>query len=245
MKVIVTKSYEESCEVVGRMMIDQVKTKPASKLGLATGGTAEPIYPHLVKAYEDGEISFAEVHTVNLDEYVGIAPDHEQSYRYYMDGLLFDKINIDKANTYVAVGDNPVEEEIETFNEKLYDGKPLDFQLLGVGANGHIGFNEPGDHLIAGVHVEKLNESTIEANSRFFESAEEVPREAMTMGVGDILKAKKIALIATGESKVEVMKKLLDDDEIATGVPVTMLKTHPDTTIVIDQELADNIGYKS
>ena len=243
MKVIVTNSYAESCQVVADMIITQVQNDPTSKLGLATGGTAEKIYPLLVQAYKDKRVSFAKVSTVNLDEYVGLDPAAPQSYRNYMDGLFFDHIDIDKSRTYVPSGNNNIEAEIALFNEKLYGDKQLDLQLLGIGVSGHIGFNEPGEHLVAGVHVEKLDESTIIANSRFFTSPEEVPTMSITMGVGDIMKARRTVLIATGKNKAPAMKSLLMNDEITTAVPATVLKMHADATIVIDQELANEIGY--
>lgn len=243
MNVIVTENYEASCRTVADMFIGQIQNKPNSKLGLATGGTAENVYPFLVKAYENGKVSFADVTTVNLDEYIGIAPTHEQSYRNYMDNRLFNLVNINKANTYVASGMNDIEDEIKLFNEKLSNGGQIDLQLLGIGVSGHIGFNEPGTALTAGVHIEHLTESTIKANSRFFEDESQVPRESITMGVGDIMKAKKIVLIATGLQKVPAIKALLMDDSIYTDVPATVLKMHADTTIVIDRELADAVGY--
>lgn len=243
MKVIVTENYDESCKVTASLIADVIKKDPNAKLGLATGGTAEKVYPYLVKAYKDGEISFKGVSTVNLDEYMGIDPSSPQSYKNYMNNLLFSGIDIDLANTYVPSGKNAAEDEIKTFNEKL-GGKQLDIQLLGVGVSGHIGFNEPGEHLVAGVHIEKLDESTIEANSRFFEKKEDVPTTSITMGVGDIMKAKKIVLIATGDNKAPALKKLLLDDEVTTKVPCTVLKMHNDATIVIDKALAEKVGYK-
>ncbi|MBP3665343.1 MAG: glucosamine-6-phosphate deaminase [Tyzzerella sp.] len=243
MKVIVTKNYAESCQVVAKQIITQIKADPASKLGLATGGTAEPIYPLLVKAYQEGQISFANISTVNLDEYIGLDPSAPQSYRNYMDGLLFNHIDIDKSRTYVPSGTNDIDAEIALFNEKLAADRLIDIQLLGIGVSGHIGFNEPNEHLVAGVHIEHLDESTITANSRFFSSSEEVPTMSITMGVGDIMKARSIVLIATGKNKAPAMKRLLMDDYITPAVPATVLKMHADATIVIDQELANEIGF--
>ena len=172
-----------------------------------------------------------------------MSPENPVSYRKSMDTWLFDKINVNKENTYVASGLANVEDEIKLFNQKLYGDKLIDLQLLGVGVSGHIGFNEPHEALIAGVHTEELDESTIEANSRYFDSPNDVPRQSITMGVGDIMKAEKIVLIATGDSKVPVMKELLTNDEVKTSVPVTVLKLHRDTTIVIDEDLAKKVGY--
>ena len=245
MKVIVTKSYEESCRAAANEIITQVQKKPESKLGLATGGTAEQVYPFLVDAYKEGKVDFSRITTVNLDEYIGMDPDSPQSYRSYMACRFFGPAGIDAANTYVPSGRNKAEDEIQLFNEKLYEDKMVDLQLLGVGVSGHIGFNEPGEKLTAGVHIEKLDKSTIAANSRFFDSPDDVPKEAITMGIGAIMKAEKIVLIATGENKVPVMKALLTDDEITCKIPATMLKMHRDATIVIDAELAKAAGYQN
>lgn len=243
MKVIVTQSYVDSCKYVADQIIEMVGAKPDAKLGLATGGTAEKVYPHLVEAYKAGRADFSKVTTVNLDEYLGMSPENPVSYRKCMDTWFFDQVNIDKANTYVASGLNAPEEEIKAFNEKLYGDKLIDLQLLGVGVSGHIGFNEPGAHLVAGVHIEDLDESTIQANSRYFDSPDDVPKQAITMGVGDIMKAGKIVLIATGDSKVPVITRLLADDYVSSDLPVSVLKLHPDATIVIDRDLADKCSY--
>jgi len=243
MKVIVTKNYDESCKVTADLIVDVIKKDGNAKLGLATGGTAEKVYPYMVKAYEDKLISFANVSTVNLDEYVGIDPSSPQSYKNYMNNLLFSKIDIKPENTYVPNGKANMDDEIKLFNEKLA-GRQLDIQLLGVGVSGHIGFNEPSENLVAGVHIEKLDESTIEANSRFFEKKEDVPTTSITMGVGDIMKAKKVVLIATGLGKTNAIKALLMNDNVTTNVPCTVLKMHNDATIVIDKELANAVGYK-
>lgn len=245
MKVIVTKSYEESCQVTANMILDQVRANPASKLGLATGGTAEPVYPIMVEACKKGEVDFSQITTVNLDEYMGMDPTNDQSYRYYMNQRFFIPAGIDLARTFVASGKNDPEKEIALFNEKLYgDGHFVDIQLLGIGVSGHIGFNEPGT-MISGVHVQKLEESTIKANARFFENEADVPTEAMTMGLGDILKAGKIVLIATGANKAPALRKVLLDDEVTADVPATVLKMHRDVTIVIDEALSAEIGWKN
>lgn len=243
MNVVVTQDYKESCKYVADKIIGLVQLKPDAKLGLATGGTAENVYPYLVDAYERGEIDFSGITTVNLDEYLGVSSESPVSYRNCMNRWFFDKVNIDNERTYVANGLNDPAEEIKVFNSKLYGGSTIDLQLLGVGVNGHIGFNEPGEYLTAGVHVQLLDESTITANSRYFDSPYDVPRESITMGMGDIMKAKKIILIATGDSKVDVMTKLLKDDRVYTELPVSVLKMHRDATIVIDRDLAEKSGY--
>lgn len=245
MKVIVTNSYDETCAVIANMIKELVNAKPDAKLGLATGGTPVPIYKKLIEMNKAGEVDFSRVHTVNLDEYCGIPGTHDQSYRYFMDTNLFDHINIDKKNTFVASGMGDFEANARELEEKVREGGAADLQLLGIGNNGHIAFNEASDHLIAVAHTEKLTESTINANARFFEKKEDVPTMAITMGMGDILAAKKVVLAATGLAKVPAIKGLIMDDVITTQNPSTMLKMHEDVVVVIDRELADAVGYRA
>lgn len=245
MKVIVTNSYDETCAVIANMIKELVNAKPDAKLGLATGGTPVPIYKKLIEMNKAGEVDFSRVHTVNLDEYCGIPGTHDQSYRYFMDTNLFDHINIDKKNTFVASGMGDFEANARELEEKVREGGAADLQLLGIGNNGHIAFNEASDHLIAVAHTEKLTESTINANARFFEKKEDVPTMAITMGIGDILAAKKVVLAATGLAKVPAIKGLIMDDVITTQNPSTMLKMHEDAVVVIDRELADAVGYRA
>ena len=245
MKVIVTNSYDETCAVIANMIKELVNAKPDAKLGLATGGTPVPIYKKLIEMNKAGEVDFSRVHTVNLDEYCGIPGTHDQSYRYFMDTNLFDHINIDKKNTFVASGMGDFEANARELEEKVREGGAADLQLLGIGNNGHIAFNEASDHLIAVAHTEKLTESTIYANARFFEKKEDVPTMAITMGMGDILAAKKVVLAATGLAKVPAIKGLIMDDVITTQNPSTMLKMHEDAVVVIDRELADAVGYRA
>ncbi len=244
MKVIVTGSFDESSRMVAQRITQIITQKPAAKLGLATGGSCEGIYAHLVELYKAGQLDFSQVRTVNLDEYVGMSPDNPLSYRKYMNSNLFDHVNIDKANTYVPGGMGDPEEEIKTFRSKVREGGWADFQLLGIGVSGHIGFNEARDTLQASAHLEELDESTIRANSRYFEDESQVPRRAMTMGMGDILSAEEIMLIASGPSKVEAIRGLIMDDTVTTHNPSTFLKLHRNATVVIDRELADWVGWK-
>ena len=245
MKVIVTNSYDETCAVIANMIKELVNAKPDAKLGLATGGTPVPIYKKLIEMNKAGEVDFSRVHTVNLDEYCGIPGTHDQSYRYFMDTNLFDHINIDKKNTFVASGMGDFEANARELEEKVREGGAADLQLLGIGNNGHIAFNEASDHLIAVAHTEKLTESTINANARFFEKKEDVPTMAITMGMGDILAAKKVVLAATGLAMVPAIKGLIMDDVITTQNPSTMLKMHDAAVVVIDRELADAVGYRA
>lgn len=246
MKVIVTASYDESCEVIAKMIADLVNSKPNAKLGLATGGTPVPIYKKLIEMNKAGKVDFSKVHTVNLDEYCGIDGTHDQSYRYFMDTNLFNHINIDKNNTFVANGIGDPEANAAELESKVREGGVADLQLLGIGNNGHIAFNEANDdHLVSVAHTEKLTESTINANARFFEKKEDVPTMAITMGMGDIMAAKCVVLAATGLAKVPAIKGLIMDNNITTKNPSTMLKMHENAIVVIDKELADAVGYKA
>ena len=188
--------------------------------------------------YENKELDFSKITTVNLDEYIGLNPEHSQSYRYFMNDNLFNHINIDVANTFVPNGlAKDLEVECKEYDKRIIELGGIDIQLLGVGNNGHIAFNEPDEHLSAGTHVISLTENTIEANARFFENIDDVPRTAITMGVGGIMKAKKIILIASGESKAEAIKGLFSG-KITTENPASMLQMHRDVTVIVDKEAA-------
>lgn len=244
MKVIVTENFAESCKLVARRIADIVKEKPNAKLGLATGGTCEDIYANLVKLYHNEKLDFSDIHTVNLDEYIGMEPTNPLSYRYYMNHNLFDHVNIDKANTYVAGGMGNVEDTIDEFRAKIYEDGAPDFQLLGIGVSGHIGFNEAGEQLHSLAHVEQLDTTTIEANARYFEDKNKVPTTAMTMGVGEICAANEVWLVASGASKVNAIKGLIMEPYVTPHNPSTVLKLHQDATVVIDKALAELVGYK-
>ena len=235
MKVIVTKNYEEMCKKAARIIAAQITLKEDSVLGLATGSTPIGIYEDLVKKYEDGRLDFSEVCTVNLDEYVGLSADNDQSYRWFMNHHLFDHINIPKQYTYVPNGcaADP-EDECEDYELLIQQLGGVDLQLLGLGPNGHIGFNEPADSFEAETHVTALAESTIEANSRFFASKEEVPTSAITMGIGTIMQAKKIVLVANGESKAKAVKAMLFGP-VTPQCPASILRFHQDVTVIVDE----------
>ena len=242
MKVIVAENHEEVSRLAADILEETVRANPCCTLGLATGSSPVGMYRELSRRCREEGLDFSRVHSVNLDEYVGLAPTHEQSYRYFMDSNLFDHINIDKANTYVAKGTGDIEENLREFNAVLASSE-IDIQLLGVGGDGHIGFNEPGESLYDHAHQEVLDESTIDANARFFASRDDVPRYAVTMGVGDIMRAKRLLLIINGR-KEDAATQLLLGDRITPRCPVTLMKIHPDATVIIDRALADKIGYK-
>lgn len=244
MKLIISDSYEDSCSIAAEMIRDLIAEKPNAKLGLATGGTPVPIYQNLIQMNKDGQIDFSQVHTVNLDEYVGIEGTHPQSYRYFMDTNLFDHINIKKENTFVASGLGDAQKNAAELDEKVMENGVPDLQLLGIGNNGHIAFNEAGDFLVANSHIETLTESTIEANARFFEKKEDVPTTAITMGMKGILSSKMPLLVATGAAKAPAIQGLLTNEEITTKNPATFLKLHDNAVIIIDRELAKLAGVK-
>ena len=199
MNIIVCKNYDEMSQCAAQMISSLIKEKPNCVLGLATGSTPEGLYANLADLCAKGEISFENVTSVNLDEYYPIAPTNDQSYRYFMNRQLFDRVNIDKANTNVPDGTakDPVAES-RRYEQLVSNLGGIDLQILGIGRNGHIGFNEPDSKLMLDTHVTDLTEDTIEANSRFFASASDVPRQALTMGIGTIFKAKKIVILASG-----------------------------------------------
>ena len=242
MRVIVAQNYAEGSAAAADIIEKLVRQKPDCTLGLATGSSPVGMYRELARRCSEEGLDFSKVHSVNLDEYVGLEPTHEQSYRYFMDDNLFNHINIDKANTYVAKGVGDIEANIAEFNDIL-DKTDIDLQVLGVGPDGHLGFNEPGAVLYEKAHREILEESTIDANTRFFASKEEVPRYAVTMGMGSIMKAKTLLMIISG-SKREAAARLLMDDKIDPMCPATFLRLHRDAIVVLEKSLADEIGYK-
>ena len=244
MKVIIAKDSNKVGMKVAAEIINLLKVKKDAVLGLATGGTAEAVYPHLIKSYNKKEIDFKKVKTINLDEYKGLDGKNEQSYRYFMDKNLFEHVNIEKKNTFVPKGIGDKEKNLKEFNDKI-NKFPRDLQLLGVGANGHIAFNEPNDFLHSDALCVRLDKKTIKANSRYFKSEKQVPKEAFSMGMGGILKAKKIVIAAIGKNKASAIKELLLNDKITTKCPVTFLKLHNNVTVIIDEEIAKAIGYKS
>ncbi len=214
--------------------------KPDCVLGLATGSTPVGTYEELIRRYEQGDLDFSRVHSINLDEYRGLAGDNDQSYRYFMNTHLFDSINIDKKNTYVPDGLEPDSEKAcRDYEEIIKAHGGVDLQILGLGHNGHIGFNEPGSTFEKETHCVTLSETTRQANARFFSSMDEVPTEAYTMGIGSIMQAKKIVVIVTGEGKREIVKKAFLGP-ITPEVQASVLQLHNDVILVGDEAaLAD------
>lgn len=235
MKTIVCKTYEEMSVRAAEIVADVMKQKNACVLGLATGSTPVGMYRKLIEMNHAGEIDFSKVTTVNLDEYYPITPDNDQSYRYFMNVNLFDHVNIDKANTYVPDGTAADPDEACAAYEALVKAVgPIDVQVLGIGQNGHIGFNEPAEGLEVATHVTALTDNTIQANARFFDSAADVPTKALTMGIGTILSAKKIIILANGAAKRDAVAKMLNG-KLNTSCPASMLNLHPDVTVICDE----------
>ena len=234
MKVIINTA-ENIAALAAQQYVDLLKRKPNAILGGATGSTPLGLYAELVRLNKEGKISFKDASSFNLDEYVGLDGTHNQSYRYFMDHNLFDHIDIDKSRTRVPSG-------IDTSDPAAYDKEiaaagGVDLQLLGIGNNGHIGFNEPGTPFGSLTHIVELTESTREANKRFFASIDEVPTHAVTMGVKTVMQARSIILMAIGPAKAPIMKEMLQGP-VTEKVPASVLQLHPDVTVYMDYEAA-------
>lgn len=238
MRIIVAKTYEDMSKIAAEEVCKLVNQKPNCVLGLATGSTPEGMYKELINLYEENKVDFSKVRSINLDEYIGLNGDHEQSYRHFMDKHLFDHINIDKNNTFLPNGvAEDMEEECKRYDERIREFGGIDLQILGIGQNGHIGFNEPSESLSIATHITDLAQNTIEANSRFFDSMEQVPKKAITMGMGGIMKARKVVLLASGEKKAEIIAKLLEGN-INTKVPASILQVHNNVLVIVDKAAA-------
>lgn len=236
MKVIVEKDYDGISKIASSIIEDVVRENPNAILGLATGSTPIGTYKELIRMNKDEGLDFAHITTFNLDEYVGLDVENPNSYRYFMNTELFDHININKENTFVPDGkaDNPEEFCIE-YDKKIKSYGGVDIQVLGIGSNGHIAFNEPNEELSVGTCIVNLTKETIDANSRFFDSIDEVPKTAITMGIGSILKAKKIILLASGKNKARVIKEILNNGKLTTKLPASLLLLHDDVTFIVDE----------
>ena len=234
MKVVITKDYTEMCKRASRIFAAEITLKPDCVLGLATGSTPVGMYKELVEMYNEHRVDFSQVKTVNLDEYAGLSGDNDQSYRYFMNHNLFDHININKENTNVPNGTAAdLEAECEHYEQVVASMGGVDVQLLGIGNNGHIAFNEPCEEFPEKTHVVNLTQNTIEA--RFFASMDDVPKKALTMGIGTIMKAKKIVLLANGAKKAQTIYDTVYGP-ITPKVPASILRLHPDVTIFVDEE---------
>lgn len=232
MKVVKVNSYEEMSLYIAERIANLVNEKPCSILGLATGSTPVGAYEKLCEMYKNGKVDFSGVTTFNLDEYYPISPDDKNSYRYFMEENLFSKVNIKKENINIPKGDAADALcECKAYDEKLERSGGIDLQILGIGVNGHIGFNEPAEFLYSGTHLTELAKETISSNARFFESLAQVPTQALTMGIGSIMKAKSIIIAANIKDKKEAVEKVLGGN-ITTSCPATLLCAHRDVTLV-------------
>jgi glucosamine-6-phosphate deaminase len=241
MKLIRVNNYDEISHVAADLIAKQLEEKPDSCLGLATGGTPIGTYQQLIRFQNEGRISFKDVHTVNLDEYYGLSADHDQSYRYYMKTNFFDGIGIDPKRTFLPDGMNTdVAAECARYDRVIESLGGVDLQLLGIGRNGHIGFNEPAAAFSKGTHCVTLTESTIEANKRYFASADEVPRKAYTMGIDTIMAARKILLLASGKEKADAVAASLQG-EITPMMPASILQFHHDAILIADEEACSKL----
>ena len=235
MRIVRAKDYEDMSRKAGNIIAAQVVAKPDCVLGLATGSTPIGAYKRLVEGYEAGDLDFSQVKTYNLDEYRGLPGTHDQSYRYFMNVNLFDHVNIDKANTHVPDGlVEDYEAACAEYDAAVAAAGGQDLQLLGIGNNGHIGFNEPGDAFVKGTHCVDLTESTIQANSRLFDSIDDVPRQAYTMGIGTIMAAKMVLVMANGEVKAQAVHDMIYGP-ITPSCQASILQLHPNVVVVADE----------
>lgn len=236
MRIIKARDYDEVSRKAANIIFSVMTQKPDCVLGLATGSSPVGIYKELVRRYEEGNLDFSRVTTVNLDEYRGLDKEDPQSYAYYMKENLFSHVNIPMENTHLPDGrEEDSEKACEEYNRILREAGRQDIQLLGIGHDGHIGFNEPADHFPKETHCVDLAEPTIEANARFFESREQVPTQAYTMGIQNIMAAKQILMVANGKGKAKILKEAFQGP-VTPQVPASILQLHPDVILVADEE---------
>ncbi len=235
MKIINAPDYQSMSRKAANIISAQVILFPHSVLGLATGSTPLGVYQQLIDWYQKGDLDFAKARSINLDEYCGLSGSHEQSYRFYMDTNFFKHINIPAENTYVPNGlAQDIEAECRRYDKVISDLDGIDLQLLGIGHTGHIGFNEPDEDFDKTTHCVNLKQQTIDANARFFENADEVPKRAITMGIKAIMQAKKLLLVANGADKADILYRSLFGP-ITPKVPASILQLHNDLTVVADE----------
>ncbi|QZA79584.1 glucosamine-6-phosphate deaminase [Deefgea piscis] len=237
------KNQSDLDRAAADLIIAMVRAKPNAVLGMATGGTPVGLYQEIVKTYQAGLVSFAQAKTFNLDEYVGLPVTHQESYRNFMQRNLFDHIDIQVANTHVPNGNAAdIDAECRLYDKMMFEQGPVDLQLLGIGGNGHIGFNEPDSQLSRGTYQVTLKEETREANKRFFNHIDEVPTQAVTMGMGSIMQAKVILLVVKGQEKAEILDRTLNGP-ITTQVPASLLQTHPRVIVMTDCDVNYKVSY--
>ncbi|MCR1933764.1 glucosamine-6-phosphate deaminase [Clostridium tepidum] len=244
MRIIVVDNYEEMSKKAAAMVVSQVILKPDSVLGLATGDTPIGMYREIINIYKNHKLNFSKVKTFNLDEYYGLSKDNQQSYYYFMMNNLFNHVNIDKNNINIPNGMvDDIEKECKEYENSIVKAGGIDLQILGIGVNGHIGFNEPGESFEAETHLVNLDEKTIESNSRFFSSKDEVPTRAISMGIKTILHSKKIILLACGQNKADAIFKAIEG-KITPNVPASILQLHKDVVVIVDKEAGSKLNLK-
>lgn len=244
MRLIRTKDALEAGRQTANIISAQVILKPDCVLGLATGSSPVGAYQQLIQWCKKGDLDFSKVRTVNLDEYVGLGEDHDQSYVSFMRSNLFDHINIERSNTHLPNGlDLDAAHQCKQYDDLIRSLGGVDLQLLGIGHNGHIGFNEPCDEFVKGTHCVDLTQNTIDANARFFESEDQVPRKAYTMGILDIMQAKRVVMIVTGKSKAQILKDAFWGP-VTPKVPASIMQLHPDFTLVADEDALSLVADK-
>ncbi len=241
MQAHIFKNAHQVGQAAATIIAAQLLRKPDSILGLATGSSPIPTYRALVAMHQAGVLDFSRAVSFNLDEYVGIDPDHVCSYHRFMQDNLFSHVNIAPANVHIPDGNAPdLDAAARAYDEAILAAGGIDLQLLGIGRNGHIGFNEPDEHFVYGCHVVRLSESTIEANKRFFDSADDVPRSAVSLGIGSIMQARQVLLIATGEDKAEAVRQAMTAD-VSPQWQASILRAHPDVVFLLDEAAASRL----
>ena len=238
MKLISTSNYEKLSQQAAEEIISRIKKNPSLNLGLATGSTPTGLYKELIKDHKENNTSYKEINTFNLDEYIGIPKKDRNSYHYFMCENLFEHIDIPLEQTHIPDGTaKDLDEECRRYEQFIYEHGRIDLQILGIGQNGHIGFNEPGTPFDSRTHIIDLAESTRKANSRFFDSLEDVPKQAITMGIASIMNSKEIFLLVSGASKAEALARLMTGD-VSEQFPASALKRHDNVTIFADKDAA-------
>ena len=241
MQVFVYKNEAEVGKAAGMIVASEILKKPDCILGLATGSTPIPTYQEMIRMNKEGILDFSKVRSFNLDEYIGLSPEHVCSYRRFMNEQLFDHINIDKANTHVPCGIGADHEaDAKAYDAAVEAAGGIDLQILGIGHDGHIGFNEPGDEFVSGTNIVTLTDMTIDANTRFFEKREEVPRQAITLGNRNIMAAKRIILLATGKGKARAIAQAIKGN-ITPKMPASLLQVHPNVQFLLDEDAASEL----
>jgi glucosamine-6-phosphate deaminase len=244
MEVIIRPSAEAAVDLTAQLMAEAVRKKPHLVLGLATGRTMEAVYGQLADMSQNDGLDFSLAKTYNLDEYIGLAPEDKNSYRYYMNYHLFNKINIDLRNTHLPLGNAPdLEQECLAYERSIKDSGGIDLQLLGIGRSGHIGFNEPLSALRSRTRAKALTPVTFEQNSPLFDNPEDMPKRALTMGVGTILEAKRILMLVTGEEKAEIMAKAVEGP-VTSMISATAIQLHEKCTVIVDEAAASKLQEK-